>query len=182
MFSRSRCLLWTVSQSLRIFSLTRLISLAVNWSSTESSCSSSSRLIISSRQDRSRSIFSRSRLSMYIRDAVQRARFCQIQRNSEQEREEANVPNILPQLLGVHKHIDSSIKRWTNRHKTLKIKLLCIIRAVAISRFLSTSRFWKNIDFILLASTNRQNTGSAAFHGREYIKHIIRLFSKAAWY
>ncbi len=102
MFSRSRCLLWTVSQSLRIFSLTRLISLAVNWSATESSCSSSSSLIISSRQDRSRSIFSRSRLSMYIRDAVQRAMFCQIQRNSEKEGEEANYPNILPQLLGVH--------------------------------------------------------------------------------
>lgn len=86
MFSRSRCLLWTVSQSLRIFSFTRLISLAVNWSATESSCSSSSSLIISSRQDRSRSIFSRSRLSMYIRDAVQRARFYQIQKNSKRKR------------------------------------------------------------------------------------------------
>ncbi len=55
-----------------------------------------------------------------------------------------------------------------------------VIRAVTICRFYSTSRFWKIIDFILLASTNRQNTGSAAFHRQESIKHIIRLFSKAA--
>ncbi len=56
---------------------------------------------------------------------------------------------------------------------------------VELSRFVDFSRlvdFEKSSDFILLASTNRQNTGSAAFHGRESIKHIIRLFSKAAWY
>ncbi len=52
---------------------------------------------------------------------------------------------------------------------------MCVeCRAVAIRRFLQI------IDFILLASTNRQNTGSGAFHGRESIKHIIRVFFKAA--
>ncbi len=45
-------------------------------------------------------------------------------------------------------------------------------RAVVIRRFY----------FILLVSTNRQNNGSGAFHRRESIKHIIRAFSKAAWY
>ncbi len=51
-----------------------------------------------------------------------------------------------------------------------------------LSRFVDFSRlvnFEKSSTF-LLASTNRQNTRSAAFHGRESIKHIIRLFSKAA--
>lgn len=116
MFSRSRCLLWTVSQSLRIFSLTRLISLAVNWSATESSCSSSSSLIISSRQERSRSIFSRSRLSMYIRDAVQRARFYQIQRNGEREKEEHLTVTF------------RSTPVYRCPQENLKINSLCIIK------------------------------------------------------
>ncbi len=50
------------------------------------------------------------------------------------------------------------------------------IRAVAIRRFVATS------DLILPASTNRKNTVSGVFHRRESIKHIIRLFSKAARY
>ncbi len=53
---------------------------------------------------------------------------------------------------------------------------------LGLSRFVTTSRFFTIVDLILLTSTNRQNTGSGTFPGRESIKHIIRLFSKAAWY
>ncbi len=58
-------------------------------------------------------------------------------------------------------------------------------KRIFISRFVDFSRlvdFLQIVNLILLASTNRQNTGSGAFHGRESIKHIIRVFSKAAWY
>ncbi len=51
--------------------------------------------------------------------------------------------------------------------------------AVAITLFYSTIRFLKIFNLILVASTNRLNTGGGAFHRRESIKHIIRLFSKA---
>ncbi len=55
-------------------------------------------------------------------------------------------------------------------------KLCNIIRAVAIRQFR------KIVNLILLTSTNRQNTGSGAFHRRDSIKHIIRVFSKAVLY
>lgn len=74
-FSKSRCLLWTVSQSLRIFSFTLFISFVVNWSAMDLSSSNSSKRIIRSKLARSRSIFKRSRLRMYIREAVHKARF-----------------------------------------------------------------------------------------------------------
>ncbi len=45
------------------------------------------------------------------------------------------------------------------------------IRAVAIRQFVASSRFLRIVYFILLMSTNRQNTGSGTFHGRESIKH-----------
>lgn len=82
MFCRSRCLLCTVSQSFRIFSFILAISLALNWGVESAtapppwSWSISSSRIIRSRQDRSRSMFKRSLLRMYIRDAVHRAKFC----------------------------------------------------------------------------------------------------------
>lgn len=76
MFSKSRCLLCTVSHSFLIFSLTFSTSFAVSWSWwAEWSWSSSSSLIISSRQALSRSMLRRSRLRMYMRAAVHRARF-----------------------------------------------------------------------------------------------------------
>lgn len=76
MFSKSRCLLCTVSHSFLIFSLTFSTSFAVSWSWwAEHSWSNSRSLIISSRQALSRSMFRRSRLRMYIRAAVHRARF-----------------------------------------------------------------------------------------------------------
>lgn len=78
MFSKSRCLLCTVSHSFLIFSLTFSTSFAVSWSWwAEWSWSNSSSLIISSRQALSRSMLRRSRLRMYIRAAVHRARFWQ---------------------------------------------------------------------------------------------------------
>ncbi len=61
----------------------------------------------------------------------------------------------------------------------MKTELGLIIEfRIGLSRFVDFSRL---VNLILLASTNRQYTGSAAFHRRESIKHI-RLFSKAAWY
>lgn len=81
MFSKSRCLLCTVSHSFLIFSLTFSTSFAVSWSWwVEHSWSNSRSLIISSRQDLSRSMFRRSRLRMYIRAAVHRARFWKTKR------------------------------------------------------------------------------------------------------
>lgn len=74
-FSRSRCLLCTVSQSLRIFSLILFMSFSFSSLAEEASCSSSRSRIIKSRLALSRSMFKRSLLSMYIRAAVQRDRF-----------------------------------------------------------------------------------------------------------
>ena len=74
-FSRSRCLLCTVSQSLRIFSLILFMSFSFSSLAEEASCSSSRSRIIRSRLALSRSMFKRSLLSMYMRAAVQRDRF-----------------------------------------------------------------------------------------------------------
>ncbi len=66
-----------------------------------------------------------------------------------------------------------------------KMTCSCTFSTLGLSGFVYFSQLVdkkKNVDFILLAPTNRQNTGSGAFHGGESIKNIIRLFSKAAWY
>ncbi len=54
--------------------------------------------------------------------------------------------------------------------RAVQFYILVIIRAVAIRRS------FKIIDLILIASTKRKNTRCGAFHWRESIKHIIRLF------
>ncbi len=54
---------------------------------------------------------------------------------------------------------------------------------LGLSRFVDLSQLVDlkiKKDIILLMSTNWKNTGSGAFHERESIRHIIRLFSKAA--
>lgn len=75
MFSRSRCLLWTVSHSLRIFSLILFMSFSFSSLAEEASCSNSRSRIIRSRLALSKSMFKRSLLRMYIRAAVQRDKF-----------------------------------------------------------------------------------------------------------
>lgn len=75
MFSRSRCLLWTVSHSLRIFSLILFMSFSFSSLAEEASCSNSKSRIIRSRLALSKSMFKRSLLRMYIRAAVQRDKF-----------------------------------------------------------------------------------------------------------
>lgn len=74
MFSRSRCLLWTVSQSLRIFSLILFMSFSLS-NLEEESCSSSKSRIIKSKLALSRSMFKRSLLKIYIKAAVQSDKF-----------------------------------------------------------------------------------------------------------
>lgn len=94
MFSRSRCLLWTVSHSLRIFSLILFMSFSFSSLAEEASCSNSKSRIIRSRLALSKSMFKRSLLRMYIRAAVQRDKFL------GWERKEKKKPQILVIMLG----------------------------------------------------------------------------------
>ncbi len=68
--------------------------------------------------------------------------------------------------------------------KGKSIILTNTINLLGLARFVDFIRliyfYFFILNFILLTSTNWKNTGSGAFHGRESIKLIIRLFCKAA--
>ncbi len=55
-------------------------------------------------------------------------------------------------------------------------------RFVTITWFNSSTRFKKILDCTSPLSSNWQNTGGDAFRGQEFMKRIIRPFSKASWY
>ncbi len=46
---------------------------------------------------------------------------------------------------------------------------------LGLSRFVDFSWFVKIVDFILLASTNQQNTRSGTFHRQEYIFFFLEI-------
>lgn len=126
MFCRSRCLLCTVSHSFLIFSFILAISLALKWTVESApfpppwSWSSSSRRIIRSRQDRSRSMLSRSLLRMYMREAVHRAKFCRgdRKRNFKLFTVVLKLPSALSEVafFGFFNHLFPDYRHWISAY------------------------------------------------------------------